>query len=76
MNREVVKMLYSRDEQSRVEIFRRKNGTFGFEDWGYYPEEDSWGPRGGYSYCIVESLEAALREATGRVSWLAEESDS
>jgi hypothetical protein len=58
----------------RVHIFRRRNGTFGFEEWHWDAEDESWIPVGPQSDSFTDSLERALFEARGRVQWLEEES--
>ncbi|HEY4425116.1 MAG TPA: hypothetical protein VGN10_12955 [Pyrinomonadaceae bacterium] len=52
------------DGTRKVEIFQRENKTFAFEEFefGY--------PVGEYSLTIIDSLDNAIREAKGRVSWL------
>lgn len=57
----------------RVEFFRRDDGTFGFEPEIWLDEEECWVPHGRYSQCRVGSLEDAVSEAEGRVSWLRDE---
>ncbi len=67
-----IKQFISEDGQKKVEIFQRADGTFGFTDWRYDREEDSWYPHGRYSECFASSFEIAVREASGRVDWLRE----
>ena len=55
----------------KVEIFRRENGTFGFEEWKLWDEpENSWAPYGRYSTAIIDTFDRALKEVEGRVSWV------
>ena len=61
------------DGARKVEIFQRADGTFGFEELKFGPEEGAWFPVGKYSIAIIDSLDNALKEAKGRVSWLAAE---
>lgn len=56
-----------------VEIFLRPDGTFGFEELKFGPEEGAWYPFGKYSTAVIDSLDNAIGEAKGRVSWLAAE---
>ena len=58
------------DGTRKVEIFQRENKTFGFEEFEFGSEENSWYPVGEYSLAIIDSLDNAIREAEGRVSWL------
>jgi hypothetical protein len=71
MNRTIVKTLTKPDGSHRVEIFRRLDGTFGFEESQWDGDESCWVPFGRYSESFTPSQEEALREAHGRVAWLA-----
>ena len=64
-----------RDGARRVEIFERSNGTFGFEELSYSNEEATWFPVGKYSVAIVDSVDAAVTEARGRVRWLTDDAE-
>ena len=57
----------------RLEIYRRLNGTFGFAEFAYQPDEQAW--------CILshrrsegifDTEETAMAEAAGRIDWVAE----
>ena len=54
----------------RVEIYRRSDGRFGFEEWAYGADERAWYPVGRFSYAVIDTLERAEQEAGSRVSWL------
>src|SRR6187401_1664898 len=71
MSLEAENAIYSRDRSHRVFIFRRPDGTFGFEDQKYSSDsnEQCWLPVGRYSDSRTPSAEDALREAIGRVAW-------
>jgi len=69
----IVKVIKHPEGIRKVEIFERRDGTFGFDDMIWYEEEKSWGSMGGYSECRVASLEEAVSEARSRVSWLAKQ---
>ena len=75
MSLEAENATYSRDRSHRVFIFRRPDGTFGFEDQKYSSDsnEQCWLPVGRYSDSRTPSAEDALREAIGRVAWLSAE---
>lgn len=73
MTIEVVEVLYALERDAMVEVFRRDDGTFGFSEWRFWRDELLWSPRGGLSEAVLDSLETALREAKGRVEWLAAE---
>jgi hypothetical protein len=71
----VVKELLASDRKRKVQIFRREDGSFGFESLYFSddPLEQSWIPHGRYSVCFAASVEIAEREARGRVDWLCDE---
>ena len=56
-----------------VDLFRRSNGTFGFEEFRRDVEDaGAWTPVAYYSRAAYASTEAALEAATAAVAWLAE----
>jgi hypothetical protein len=65
-----VKTLFSPDRFKKVRLFRRGDGTFGFEEWHFHAEENSWALFGQYSVSHCDSPERAEAEARGRVGWL------
>ena len=68
----IVKRTFVKSDGTRkVEIFQRENNTFGFEELGFGIEENAWYPVGRYSFAIINSLDNAIREAQGRISWFA-----
>ena len=73
MGMKIVKTINDRTGKRRVEIYQRADGSFGFEEWQFGIEEQSWFPFGRYSYAVIDTLENAEREARSRVSWLADE---
>lgn len=66
----IVKMVTSLDGLRRVEIFRRDNGTFGFEDLKFDIDEQCWLPQRHRSTSLTDSPERALAEARERLGWL------
>ncbi len=74
---ETIKEIYDSSRQYRVVIFRREDGSFGFEDQHFsdYPREHCWIPHGLYSTSFCDTAEKAESEARGRVKWLSAESD-
>ena len=62
------------DQHDRcVDLFRRPNGTFGFEEFRRDVEDaGAWTPVAFYSGTDYASNEAALAAATAAVAWLAE----
>jgi len=65
-----IKTLYSKDRLKKVELFRRPDGTFGFEEWHFQSEEEAWVPFARRSLAICDSLAKVEVEARGRVQWL------
>lgn len=72
MTHRVVKTIHNQQGNRRVDIFQRKNGTFGFEELRYAIEEGAWLPIGRYSIAVIDTLERAEQGARGRVDWIAE----
>jgi hypothetical protein len=70
MSYRVVKTIEDLAGGRRVEIFQRPNGTFGFDEWKYWPDEDAWCPSGRHSYAVIDTLERAEAEVRGRIEWL------
>jgi hypothetical protein len=66
----VVKTIEDPAGGRRVRIYRRPNGTFGFDEWVYWPDEDSWCPSVPDSYAVIDTAERAEQEARSRISWL------
>ena len=67
----IIKQTFIKSDGTRkVEIFQRENKTFGFEELEFGSEENSWYPVGRYSLAVIDSLDNAIKEAEGRVSWL------
>jgi hypothetical protein len=69
-----VKELMSQDGTRKVQIFRRDDGSFGFESWRFSDEplEGCWIPDGRYAEHVAPTQEIAEREARSRVDWLRE----
>ena len=78
MSKTIVKELIATDGKRKVQVFRRDDGSFGFESFRFSEEplEMSWIPYGRYSRCFAPSAEIAEREARGRVEWLRDEKDN
>jgi len=70
MHRVTLGTIYSQDNLRRVQIFRREDGTFGFDEEKYAEKEQCWIPLGFNSIC--DSQERAFTEARGRIPWLSE----
>ena len=68
---EIVRTIESSDGKRKLEVFRREDGTYGFEDLKYGEEEETWFPAGRYSVGIFATEEDAIKEAKGRVQWMA-----
>ena len=66
-----LRAIYDSDLERRVCFYRNPDGTFGFLEWSFCDKEDSWVPtRVGQGSRLSTNVDA-VREATGRVSWLA-----
>lgn len=65
--------IYDAAQKRRVVLFRRDDGTFGFQEERFSsdPLEQCWLPFvERRSECRCDSLESAMREARGRIDWL------
>ena len=74
MSHDVIKTIYSDDRKRRVIIFSRADGTFGFREEHFSADslEQRWIPQSwSRSEPVCSSLEIAMREANGRINWLA-----
>jgi hypothetical protein len=71
MTYQVVKTIHNAQRNRRVELFQRKDGTFGFQEWTYAADEDAWVPFGRYAIAVIDTLERTEQEARGRIAWLA-----
>jgi hypothetical protein len=70
MPRHVLRTLHDAPHKQRVVIYRREDGSFGFQNERFAVEEQCWIPRGAFSAAHCDTLESAEREARGRVPWL------
>jgi len=69
----VVTSINAPGESRCVDVFRRPDGTFGFEEYRRDAEDArGWFPVGFFGDGVFDSAEAALDEARRRVSWLPE----
>lgn len=60
-----------------VDLFRRPDGTFGFEEFRRDPEDQGrWTPLQYFSHAIFDSEAATLVAACDRVAWLREVLDA
>ena len=67
----VVKSVNNDDASRCVDVFRRPDGSYGFEEFRRDAEDGrGWFPVGGYRDKAWESEEAAWAEALERVAWL------
>ena len=74
---DVHRTLLSRDQQVRVEVYRRTNGTFGFRVFNWHigeTEGPHWCMQGGHSESITASVDDAEREVRARVTGMADAS--
>jgi hypothetical protein len=66
-----LKAIYDSDVERRVCFYRNSDGTFGFLEWRFFNQEDSWVATRVGQGSRLSTIEDAVREATGRVGWLA-----
>jgi len=65
-----LRTIYDQGEERRVCFYRHADGTFGFLEWKYWNEEDSWAPTRIGQGSRLASLNEAIQEARSRVDWL------
>jgi hypothetical protein len=69
----VVDSIENREHNRCVDLFRRPDGTFGFEEFRRDVEDaGAWTPVQYYSHGVWPRKEAALNAAAQAVAWLAE----
>ena len=67
----VLQSINSPDEGRCVDIFRRPDGTFGFEEFRRDSEAGrGWFPIGFFDHQVFDSAMAALAAARSQVAWL------
>ena len=66
-----IKTIYDTSAERRVCFCKNSDGTFGFVEWKFCTQEDSWVPTRTGQGARLGTLEDAIREAKGRVEWLA-----
>ena len=67
----VVHSINSHDQARCVDVFRRPDGSFGFEEYRRDAEDArGWFPTGGYAGLDFPTEDAALVDAARRVAWL------
>ena len=67
----VLRSINAPGESRCVDVFRRPDGTFGFEEYRRDSEDaGGWFPIGCYGDRTFGSMESVLREARARIPWL------
>lgn len=67
----VVRSLESSDGGRCVDLFRRADDTFGFEEFRRDPEDPrGWGPAGAFGHRVFATENDALAAAVDSVGWL------
>ena len=66
-----LKTIYDSGLQRRVCFYKNSDATFGFLEWSFSNEEGSWVPTRIGQGSRLSTIEDAVREARGRVEWLA-----
>ena len=61
--------VYNPDETKRVCFEKNLDGTFGFLEWAFSEPEDSWIMTHIGAGSRFETLDDAIRGASGRVQW-------
>jgi hypothetical protein len=69
---EVIRTFTDSSGSRRVDIIRRNDGTYTFEEFRFsaHPDEMSWIPTSSRYATVTDSPEGAEREAQARVDWL------
>ncbi len=65
-----LRTIYDPGEERRVCFYRHSDGTFGFLEWEYWVEEESWAPTRIGAGSRLNKMEEAIREARGRADAL------
>lgn len=68
-----VNVFHDKSGYHRVVIFKRANEIFGFDEWKFSDEEDSWLLCKKQTETVVSTSEDALREAVIRIAWIKHE---
>jgi len=71
-SRTIVQTLLHSTGMRKVEVFERSDGTFGFEEWHWSDQEESWLPSPKQTNSVLDNADLALAEAYERISWLSE----
>ncbi|HEY2545468.1 MAG TPA: hypothetical protein VGI46_05340 [Candidatus Acidoferrum sp.] len=66
-----LKTIYDSGLERRVCFYRNSDATFGFLEWRFCDKEESWVPTRIGQGSRLSTIEDAVREAKGRVEWLA-----
>lgn len=75
MTDKIIKTIYSIDKKKRVNFIQKSNGLFTFEEecFSEDPVEMCWISTERQFLSICDSLDSAILEAKGRISWLEEQ---
>lgn len=66
----IVKRIESGAGDRAVEIYKRPDGTYGFEEFKFIQPEDAWIPKGPGTVPFHDSSETAETAARERIDWL------
>lgn len=73
----VVRSIENTDGTRCVDLFRRTDGTFGFEEYRRDPEDPGgWGPAGDFKGRVFTSETQAIKAAENVVSWFSSTGDT
>lgn len=66
---DALKTIYDSGLERRVCFYKNSDGTFGFLEWKFSHDEDSWIQTRIGQGSRLTTFEDAIREAKGRVNW-------
>ena len=72
MGARVVKTIHNQENDRRVEVFQRDDGTFGFEESKHLDVENCWVPVSRQFISVIDTMQHALDEAIERIHWLSD----
>ncbi len=67
---QIVMTIVHPDGNRKVNVFRRSDGSFGFEELRWHTGDGCWCPFGKYSIAFVDTMEHVLQEIKERVTWV------
>lgn len=71
----VIRSIQNSQGDRCVDIFRRPDATYGFEEWRRDPEDAGWRRIGHFGHAIYHGEHEALAKARAAIGWLSEAID-